>query len=234
MKSKVAAPKLTKPKIEGIIAACHVALAAYDAAEGSGDVGHDDARRIRNALDWAKKVRDHVPSCVNCYWLPALALTLTACSGSVFISVEGGIAFEGGIVIGHDAGPDAESDGGDLSDARDAADATPSDAADAADTSDACPTVYGATGCDAIMAKFCSALYACNGGMTVQQCKTWWATNYPADFDCSAAKYKKNVCDGNSVNACVNTEIPAHSCGTLMSSTPKQLAGACGFFFGEF
>jgi hypothetical protein len=36
----------------GLYAACHVAMAGYDAADGLGDVTHEDAKRIREAMTW--------------------------------------------------------------------------------------------------------------------------------------------------------------------------------------
>lgn len=45
--------------LSGIVAACNVALAAFDAApDGSGDVDKNDARRIKRALEWALRQTD--------------------------------------------------------------------------------------------------------------------------------------------------------------------------------
>lgn len=45
----------TPAALRGIVAACQVALANFDAAsDGSGDVSVADARRIQLALAWAR------------------------------------------------------------------------------------------------------------------------------------------------------------------------------------
>lgn len=47
-------PDPTPAILRGVAAACHVSLAAFEAAsDGSGDVSVADARDIKRALEWA-------------------------------------------------------------------------------------------------------------------------------------------------------------------------------------
>jgi hypothetical protein len=163
-------------------------------------------------------------------------LALTACGPDTFTRAptEAGADTAALDVMTVDAADDTNT-AADAIDARADADA---DAAtplpDAAPDGDAgCATIWGATACDGIMAAYCQALYNCNGGMTVMQCKAWWAANYPSDFDCAANKFKKQACAADP-NKCSNVEIPSYMCGKLMSSTPSQLGGACASFFAGF
>jgi hypothetical protein len=55
MRTKKEPKMIPKPTLcvrRGLYAACHVAMASYDAADGRGDVSHEDAKRIEEAMIW--------------------------------------------------------------------------------------------------------------------------------------------------------------------------------------
>jgi hypothetical protein len=122
----------------------------------------------------------------------------------------------------------------DAADARADAD-SPADSpvADANAPCDGGSQLWGQSGCNAIMDAFCTTTYNKCGGMTLQQCRAWWASNFPTDFDCNANKFKAQGCN-DYASKCANVEIPSYMCGKLQSSTPSQLGGACASFFAGF
>lgn len=164
----------------------------------------------------------------------AALLLATACGPDDFTKAPNDASNDGDTAAVDHVDPPADGDPPlDASDARtdDAKLDAPADSSEAGEAG--CGMIWGATACNSIMTTFCTALFNKCGGMAPQTCVAWWASNFPTDYDCSVAKYKKNVCSDDA-NKCAGIEIPSYMCGKLQSSTPGQLGGACASFFAGF
>lgn len=61
-KPKKMTPMPTLRVRRGLYAACHVAMAGYEAAEGRGDVSNADAERIEEAMAWIESLSASRPA----------------------------------------------------------------------------------------------------------------------------------------------------------------------------